>query len=263
MLKYRKNIGKPCKCCIRWNGIYKGFNTVKERSCSLQKKNKQCHLCQYWFCSAIKCSGIISAFFFSFFSLWFSCILLSFLLIFHLSCTLALDQDPVHTAGRGTILPEITRAIVGITVVFVATGGPFSTGAEGVATSHEVTIIEVAATMVTVPTTGTAIETTSSSSSSSTTTRTALGGGARVPTRHGNDQQAEAAHAIPIDHPLCIPGIPALPPVPHPHVDATLALDDYILKITKKRVHQVKAREPARNHPSLQEAPQRNPVASG
>lgn len=149
---------------------------------------------------------------------------------------------------------------MGITVVSVATGGPFSTGAEGVATSHEVTIIEVAATMVTVPTTGTAIET---SSSSSTTTRTALGGGARVPTRHGNDQQAEAAHAIPIDHPLCIPGLPALPPVPHPHVDATLALDDSILKIAKKGDHQVKAREPARNHRSLQEAPQRNPVASG
>lgn len=148
---------------------------------------------------------------------------------------------------------------MGITVVSVATGGPFSTGAEGVATSHEVTIIEVAATMVTVPTTGTAIETTSSSS---TTTRP-LEGGARVPTRHGNDQQAEATHAIPIDHPLCVPGIPALPPVRHPHVDATLALDDSILKIAKKGVHQVKAREPARNHQSLQEAPQRKPVASG
>lgn len=151
---------------------------------------------------------------------------------------------------------------MGITVVSVATGGPFSTEAEGVATSHEVTIIEVAATMVTVPTTGTAIETTTSSSSS-TTTRTALGGGARVPTHHGNDQQAEAARAIPIDHPLCIPGVPALPPVPHPHIDATLALDDCILKIAKKGVHQVKVREPARNHRSLQEAPQRNPVASG
>lgn len=151
---------------------------------------------------------------------------------------------------------------MGITVVSVATGDPFSIGAEGVAISHEVTIIEVAATMVTVPTTGTAIETTTSSSSS-TTTRTALEGGARVPTRHGRDQQAEATRAIPIDRPLCIPDVPALLPVPHPHIDAALPLDDSILKIAKKGVHQMKAREPARNHPSLQEAPQRNTVASG
>lgn len=175
-----------------------------------------------------------------------------------------LDQDPVHIAGRGTILLEISRAIVVITVVItVATEGPFSTtGVEGVATIHEGTIIEAGATMVTVPTmvpTGTAIET----SNSHTTTSTALGGDAHVPTHHGKDHQAEAIHVILVDLPQNAPDVPALPLAPHPHNDATLLQDDPMPKKPKEGLHRVRARESARNHPSLQEAAQRNPAVSG
>lgn len=149
---------------------------------------------------------------------------------------------------------------MGITVVSVATGGLFSTtGVEGVATSHGVTITGVVATMVTVPTIGTAIET----NSSRMTTHTALEGGARVPTHHENGHQAEAAHAIPIDHLLVVPDAPALPPAPHLHIDATPALGDPILKMAKTGDHQVRAREPLKKHPNLQEAPQKSPVISG
>lgn len=148
-------------------------------------------------------------------------------------------------------------------VITVATGGPFSTtGVEGVATSHEGTIIEVGATMVTVPTTvptGTAIET----SNSHTTTRTALGGGARVPTHHGKDHQAEAIHVIPVNLPRGVPDVPAPPPAPRPHDDATLVRDDPMPKKPKEEFLRVKTRDPARKHPSRQEAVQRNPVVSG
>lgn len=190
-------------------------------------------------------------------------VLILFLCFAFSSFLLVLDQDPVRIAGRGTILLEISRAIVVITVVSVATGGPFSTtGAEGVATSHEGTIIEVGATMVTVPTmvpTGTAIE----NSSSHTTTSTALGGGARVPTHHGRDHQAEAIHGIPVDLPQGAPDVPALPPAPHPHDDATRARDDPTPKKPKEGLRRLRAREQARRRPSLQEAAQRSPVVSG
>lgn len=148
-------------------------------------------------------------------------------------------------------------------VITVATGGPFSTtGAEGVATSHEGTIIEVGATMVTVPTmvpTGTAIEI----SNSLTTTSTALGGGARVRTHHEKDHQAEAIHVIPVNLRRGIPDVPAPPPAPRPHDDATQVRDDLKPKKPKEGLHRVRTREPARKHPSLQEAAQRNPVVSG
>lgn len=190
--------------------------------------------------------------------------LILFLCFAFSSFLLVLDQDPVRTAGRGTILLEISRAIVVITVVItVATGGPFSTtGAECVATSHEGTITEVGATMVTVPTmvlTGTAIEI----SNSHTTTRTALGGGARVPTHHGKDHQAEAIHVIPVNLPRGVPDDPAPPPAPRPHDDATRVRDDLMPKKPKEGLHRVRTREPARKHPSLWETAQRNPVVSG
>lgn len=147
---------------------------------------------------------------------------------------------------------------MGITAVFVATGGLFSTtGVEAVDSSHEVTITGVVATMVTVPTTGTAIET----NSSRTTTRTALEEGAPVPTHHENGHQAGAALAIPIDHLPAVPDAPALPPTPDLHVHATPAPGDPILKMAKTGDHQVRARELLKKHPNLQEAPQRSPAS--
>lgn len=176
-----------------------------------------------------------------------------------LSVLLVPDQDPDPTAERGTTLPEIIRATVVITtVVSVATVGLSSTTvAEDVATSHEETTTEVVAPMVSAPTTGTATEI----SSSRTTTLTVPGGAALARTRRVSAPEAEAALVIPTGRLPDDPGTPALPHALRPHGDAVP--EDHRPKMPRQGVRPEKARQVLRKRRSLEEALQKNPVASG
>lgn len=151
---------------------------------------------------------------------------------------------------------------MGITVVFAATGDPSSTtGAEGVASTHEVTTTEVVAPpTVTAQTTGTATET----NSSRTTTLTVPGGDDLVlALSHGNVQQVEVALVIPTDRPLDVLDDPALPLAPRLHDDATLAPKDPSPKMARVGVRLARTRRLPRNRRSLEGALQRKVLVNG